>query len=226
MPTAGEAGALLLENSAIKRELPLFNRRQRSVRRLWSILLRENTAGYEQPEIHSFSLDKPDIMAAYGSFKSRHHARESLQKLSRRESLCPVVLGLERSSGACFQHQIGRCHGACVGAETPVEHNARLRLALAQHRLSAWPVTGPIFLQETAQQPLSCQPQQQWHLLHNWTYLGTYDSRAAAKEYDTENGFMFDRDTYQILRRVLQKNTLPLLCAHSGAPILWPETHR
>ena len=37
--TAGEIGALLIENEAIKREVPLFNRRQRRLRRLWTITL-------------------------------------------------------------------------------------------------------------------------------------------------------------------------------------------
>ena len=37
--TAGEIGALLIENAAIKSEVPLFNRRQRQLRRLWTCLL-------------------------------------------------------------------------------------------------------------------------------------------------------------------------------------------
>ena len=37
--TAGEIGALLTENAAIKAEVPLFNRRQRRLRKLWTIIL-------------------------------------------------------------------------------------------------------------------------------------------------------------------------------------------
>ena len=41
--TAGEIGALLIENAAIKSEVPLFNRRQRQLRRLWTIQLQPAT---------------------------------------------------------------------------------------------------------------------------------------------------------------------------------------
>ena len=36
--TAGEMGALLVENAAIKAETPLYNRRQRQVRKLWPFI--------------------------------------------------------------------------------------------------------------------------------------------------------------------------------------------
>ena len=221
-PTAGEAGALLLENAAIKREMPLFNRRQRSVRRLWSFVLRQGKDGYDYPHIQSFSLDRPDILTAYGSFNSRYHARESLRKLARRESLCPKILGLERTEGACFQRQIGRCLGACVGEEASVAHNTRLLAALKRHRLSAWPVTGPLLLRESNEQPVAGQPHQEWHLLHNWAYLGTFASPAAAAHANPDDAFMFDRDTYYILRRVLRHNGGYLCCANSGEPVTWP----
>lgn len=44
--TAGEIGALLIENAAIKSEVPLFNRRQRQLRRLWTIQLKLSKAGF------------------------------------------------------------------------------------------------------------------------------------------------------------------------------------
>ncbi|WP_279244790.1 GIY-YIG nuclease family protein [Candidatus Litorirhabdus singularis] len=223
-PTAGEAGALLLENLAIKRDVPLFNRSQRAVRRLWSILLKQSKTGYEQAEIQAFTLDKPDIMAAYGSFKSRHHAREALRELARSESLCPKILGLEHARGACFQRQLGHCAGACVGIESADVHNQRLRAALARHRLSAWPVVGPVLVRETCAEPVAGQPRQEWHLLHNWTYLGTFSSEAAAAQAGVDNTFMFDRDTYQILRRVLRTHKLPLYCADSGEAVNWPDS--
>lgn len=221
-PTAGEAGALLLENAAIKREVPLYNRRQRSVRRLWSITLQEGPDGFLQPQPDCFSLDNPDIRAAYGSYASRFHARKALDKLARRAELCPRVLDLERGRGPCFQQQIGRCHGACVGEEPPVLHNARLLEALASRRLSAWPITAPVLLRELAQKPCPGQPKREWHLLHNWMYLGTYSSPARARRGERDPGFMFDRDTHRILRGILGRDDAQLFSLDTLAPVDWP----
>ncbi len=221
-PTAGEAGALLLENAAIKREMPLFNRRQRAIRRMWSVTLAADRAGFLQPDIRSYSLDRPDILAAYGCFASRYHARKAMDALARREQLCPRRLGLERGRGPCFQHQIGRCRGACIGLEEAPEHNRRLQSALQAQRLSAWPVTEPVLLHETAGAD-SAQPASEWHLLHNWTYLGTYADPAEARDAEPDLGFMFDRDTYRILRAILRRDDVPLLHAHSLAPVEWPS---
>ena len=221
-PTAGEAGALLLENAAIKQEMPLFNRRQRAVRRMWSVTLRTDEEGFDQPDVRSFCLDRPDILVAYGCYASRYHARKTLEALAREECLCPIRLGLERGRGRCFQHQLGRCRGACIGAEDAQAHNHRLKAALDAQRLSAWPITKPVLLREESQ-PGGIQPAREWHLLHNWTYLGTFESPEAARETDPRAGFMFDRDTYHILRRILRRDNLPLVQAHTLSPVQWPS---
>ena len=44
--TAGEVGALLAENAAIKAETPLYNRRQRRVRKLWTLHLAHSPRGF------------------------------------------------------------------------------------------------------------------------------------------------------------------------------------
>ena len=53
--TAGEIGALLVENAAIKQETPLYNRRQRQVRKLWTLLLNRSSDGFLQPSHADFS---------------------------------------------------------------------------------------------------------------------------------------------------------------------------
>ena len=77
-PTAGEAGALLLENAAIKQQMPTFNRRQRAVRRMWSIVLEADKQGHLRPALSCFSLDNPDIRNAYGYYVNRFAARKAL----------------------------------------------------------------------------------------------------------------------------------------------------
>lgn len=223
-PTSGEAGALLLENAAIKRELPLFNRRQRSLKRLWAITLEECSGSYLQPQATCFNESNPNLHSAFGCYASRFHAREALHTVAREASLCPRILGLERGSGACFQRQIGRCLGACEGEETAASHNDRLLASLASRRMMVWPIARPVLLFERAPEPEPWQPAEQWHLLHNWVYIGTYGSPEEAR-YDADAaGVMFDRDTYRILRGVLRQDTLKLYCLQTMAPVVWPDS--
>ena len=221
--TAGEVGALLLENAAIKRELPVYNRRQRTVRRMWSFTLDRHEASFIQPRLQCFSLDRPDVTAVYGSYQSRYHARKALTRISRAEGLCPQVLGLEKGSGPCFQYQVHRCLGACAGEESPEQHNLRLLSALDSHRLSAWPVTQPVLLEESAPEAHALAPEREWHLLHNWIYLGTFNCPTEAARADTDAAVMFDRDTYHILRGVLKRNPVRLLSVDSLEPVAWPQ---
>lgn len=220
-PTAGEVGALLLENAAIKTQMPVFNRRQRSLRRMWSFTLNTTKRGFCVPRLQSFAMDQPEILATYGAYSNQSRARKTLESIARQEGLCPLILEIESGPGPCFQRQIGRCEGACVGNESPESHNARLHAAIDTNRLSAWPITGPVLMCEVGANP-DIQPAEEWHLLHNWAYLGTFGSLKAAQRGNAESAFMFDRDTYHILRRTLRQHKLPLLCAQSLEPITWP----
>ncbi len=221
-PTAGEAGALLLENAAIKQQMPTYNRRQRAVRRMWSIVLEPDDAGSLRPVLDCFNLDNPDIRGAYGFYASRFAARKALDTLARSEALCPIALGLESGKGPCFQRQISRCRGVCEGKESLAGHSARLQQALASRQLSAWPSTEPLVLHECAAEPLACQPAEQWHLLHNWMYLGTYPSLDLARRERQDNTFMFDRDTHRILRGILRQGNLGLYRLDSAEAVTWP----
>lgn len=220
--TAGEVGALLLENAAIKRELPLFNRRQRSTRRMWSFTLEQDPTGFLRPRLHSYSLERADVSATYGSYMSRYHGRKALTRISREARLCPIMLDLETGRGPCFQYQIKRCAGACVNEESAQQHNRRLLAALESHRLSAWPITTPVLLHEKAAQPHSPAPGHEWHLLHNWSYLGTFERPEDARQVRPGEGFMFERDTYHILRSALGRSDIELVCADTLEPVHWP----
>ncbi|MEP6390893.1 MAG: GIY-YIG nuclease family protein [Halioglobus sp.] len=219
-PTAGEVGALLLENEAIKQQTPVFNRRQRSIRRMWSFNLNNNVDGFAVPHLQSYSVNKPEILSTYGAYSSRSSAKKALVRTAHEFELCPQVLSLEAGKGTCFNFQIGRCRGACNGLESPHSHNQRLSAALCRNGFSAWPIAEPVLLHEVADDP-TVQPAEEWHLLHNWAYLGTFDSAELARSATQLPGFMFDKDTYQILRRTLIHHRLPLLHADTLEPIEW-----
>lgn len=225
--TAGEVGALLIENAAIKAEAPLYNRRQRRSRKLWTQRVQEDLEGFLQIIPSDFCPAGERIESVFGLFRSRRHIDESLRSLAREQGLCLRMLGAERGRGPCFAHQIGRCGGACAGKEGPQDHNARLLAALERQRIAAWPFAGPILLAEertpkksAAGQERTLQPRRQFHLLHHWSYLGTYDRRDRARQAANRDWeLVFDRDTYRIAVRSLRSNAGQLLDGVSGEPV-------
>ena len=72
--TAGEIGALLAENAAIKAEVPLFNRRQRRLRKLWTIMLVESESGFLPQTLHprAIATSIPLVCMPINTESSRH----------------------------------------------------------------------------------------------------------------------------------------------------------
>ena len=210
--TAGELGALLKENAAIKAETPLFNRRQRRVRELVAVETYTDSHGYLRTrfatgEIRATSADNG---IGYALFRTRSQAREKLFALAKEHRLCKKLLGLEAGKGACFDVQLKRCHGACTGQEASTLYNLRLQLALKPLQTRSWPWPGPIALTETDG---DCS---EWHVIDHWCYLGTARDQTDIEDLlDTPR--QFDLDTYRILLRWLRRHPDNVL------PLQWPE---
>lgn len=215
--TAGDAGAQLIENAAIKAETPLYNRRQRRNRKLWTQRLQQDIEGYLRVVPSDFCPAGERIESVYGLFRSRHHIQGALRALARDQRLCLRMLGAERGTGPCFQHQIGRCGGACCGAETAEAHNARLLAALERQRIAAWPFPGPVLLHEVRAERLHpTQPKRQFHLLNHWSYLGSFTRRPQAlRTAQARSSLVFDRDTYRIAMRCLRLDCCEILDART-----------
>ncbi|MHA7817465.1 MAG: GIY-YIG nuclease family protein [Pseudohaliea sp.] len=218
-PCAGELGALLRENAAIKAELPLYNRRQRRPRRLWTLQLTPGRGGFLQPRPTCFPEGEVLASAPLGLYHSEQLAEERLRRLARREGLCARVLGLEGGRGPCFQYQLRRCNGACAGEETATAHNDRLRAALEGQRLAAWPFDGAILLEERVSRPLPGQPRCQWHAVRDWSYQGSFTRRGSARRAAGAPPGAVDRDAYYILLRALRRGGLDLHAAGTGEAV-------
>ena len=218
-PCAGELGALLRENAAIKAELPLYNRRQRRPRRLWTLQLAAGPGGFLQPRPTCFPDGEALTSAPLGLYHSEQLAEERLRRLARRERLCARVLGLEAGRGPCFQYQLHRCRGACAGRESAAAHNERLRAALAGQRLAAWPFEGGILLEERAARPLPGQPRRQWHAVRDWSYQGSFTRRDSARRAAGAPPGAVDRDAYHILLGALRRGSVALSGAATGEVI-------
>jgi len=128
-------------------------------------------------------------------------ARQSLHAIAMRYRLCPKLLGLERTNRACFQSQLGKCDGACEGAEPPARYNERFAAAFERQRVEVWPYAGPVLIREQAPgQSGSCG-----FVVDNWclvTRLVEHDDGAVV-EAKTE-AQRFDMDRYKIIKRFLE----------------------
>jgi len=196
--TTGEFGALLLELGEIRERGPVYNRRSRPAPDAAVLLLREDPAGL-RPEIVALNgLCAAD--EAYGPFRSTRDARRAFEQIVQAQGLCTRVLGLESGAGPCFGHRVGRCRGVCAGLEPQPRHDARVRLALAAHRLRPWPFAGRIAVGERA-----WDGRTEWHVFSDWRFLGTAADADALEGIAAGAGRGFDPDCYRLLCRMLER---------------------
>ncbi len=204
--TAGELGALLREAALVKRLRPLHNRRLRPARDQVILALAEDGDGYLRPECRAART--PDAWPGerwFGPFGDRRAARRALARLADEHGLCRRRLGLEQGRGTrpCFGFQIGRCRGACTGAEAAVRFNMRLLEALGPRHIRPWPWHGPISIAETAPDGSAGE----CHVVDRWRYLGSARTEAEAVELAADPPeAAFDRDHYRLLVRWLERH--------------------
>ncbi|HEX7030340.1 MAG TPA: GIY-YIG nuclease family protein, partial [Gammaproteobacteria bacterium] len=200
--TAGELGALLLENREIKERSPTLNRRQRRAERLLSLSLNEDASAEPVLKIVAVEVSAfTETNRLYGLFRSKRIAENRLRELAAEHGLCPRKLGLE-SRGAkgqpCFARQLKKCRGACEGAEPELKHHIRLMQALGKLKVAAWPYPGRIGIRER-----NPDGGTDIHVLDNWCHLATLRERDLQGDLFNSSKLegAFDLDTYRILVR-------------------------
>jgi DNA polymerase III subunit epsilon len=195
---AGEVDALITEARLIKHLQPTLNRQLRRNRDFCSWTLRDEGHGNLKPAlVYARDLDFGKQSQLYGLFKSGKDAREALLAITKEKELCTVTLGLEKGAAGkpCFARQLKRCRGACSGDESLLQHSLRLMDALGKLRLKAWPFEGPAVLAEG----------NSLHVIDAWCHLGTAQSEADIAALLTAGKPVFDRDTYRILIKHLDR---------------------
>jgi len=202
--TAGEFGALLLEARLVKELTPIHNRQLRRTRDLYSIRLARSVTSGSKPEIVLLKdLGGNELEGLYGMFRTRRQADTALREVILSHKLCNRTLGLEKGHGACFNYQIKKCRGACVGQESLQLHEARLVTAFASMKVRSWPFTGAIGIREKS----DTSDRTEIHVFNHWCHLGTVDSEERLREIlDSSEMLPFDLDGYKILSRFLDKN--------------------
>ena len=126
--TGSDLIAQLKESDEIRQIKPLFNRTQRRSLNYYGIgsVIDEN--GYQCLRVIKNSSDN----IPHATYNTKANAQQELEALTEKYFLCKKLNVLYDTSGACFQHGLGICLGACVGKEEPDSYNRRTREAIKQ----------------------------------------------------------------------------------------------
>lgn len=195
---AGELESLLREAQLLKELQPPLNRQLRHDDEFCAWQLVDHGGGLLRPQLaYARDLAFGRNAGLYGLFPGSRGANAHLKALVKKHGLCPAMLGLEPGDAGqpCSARPIGRCKGACVGAESVLQHGIRLMEALGPLKLVAWPFAGPAVLAEG----------ELVHLIDAWCHIGTAKSEAELAAQDPAGKARFDRDTYRILVRHIDR---------------------
>jgi DNA polymerase-3 subunit epsilon len=210
--TFGELGAMLREAQWLKSQKPLYNGRIKG--RTQSYTLRAGDARTASDRagpaaVAIDGLDPADLAQCFGVFHSEKDARKALSDIARGHQLCLKVLGLEEGPGPCTSFEAGQCRGSCVGKESPIFHEMRLRMALSSLKLKAWPFPGRVALRE-GRDPRGGgfdARDADLHVVDHWAYLGTARREEELAELASADARpAFDADVYRILLRYFSKH--------------------
>lgn len=209
--TAGELAALLLESRLVKELQPVYNRQLRRLNKLLLAKQHLNESGYVEVVLEEASSidaeNASDILAVY---PRRGRAKDALNDMVKTFDLCPKLMGLEKTKGACFMRQLHKCRGACVDQEPPEIYNQRLLTAFDNQRIQAWPFKGPILLEESWSGASS-----QAMIVDKWCVIGELKQEPYCEPVVSWTEQAFDLDTYKILqshltRKIKQLTIQPL----------------
>jgi DNA polymerase-3 subunit epsilon len=220
--TVGELGALLLEAKQIKQLQPLYNRLLRRSRILYGIQLITSTANYYQAELVRLAqIDINSIHQFYGLSRSKKKLLTTMTEYTKEFNLCAKYMGLEKSKGPCFNHQLKRCHGACVRKEDYLAYNHRVLLALENISIKQWIFPHAIIIAESSKKTDNIA----YHLIDKWCHIHTQPSLQTISHVATSVGD-FDFDIYKILAKsILRPATcLQILDAKTQQP--WAKHKR
>ncbi len=120
-----EIEALLFESQEIKKYKPIFNRRLRRQKNMFSLFHEKNK--YSYPIYSLRKLDENSLI----NFMSKRQAKIFLERISNRFNLCDKLNGLEKTKKCCFKYHLKICKGACICEENLIEYKNRFEKSLS-----------------------------------------------------------------------------------------------
>ena len=128
--TGSELVALLYESDLIKRHKPPYNRQQRRSVFATGIFLETNAGGYLTLRYGKADTPgKQPVIALTNAFKAKGFLFHKVARFNLCQKLCDLYRTAPGAS--CFDFQVHRCAGACVGQEAPEVYNQRVLEAVA-----------------------------------------------------------------------------------------------
>jgi DNA polymerase III subunit epsilon len=197
--TAGELSALLLESELVKKLQPLYNRKLRLKKEMVIVTKSQTPDGFATVTVEAVDKILADsIDSIIGVFKSKRQAKEFLLASVKEQGLCHKLLGLEKTTHACFPYQLGWCKGACLGKESPERYNLRFSISFTKSSIKPWPFSGPILIKEYDESIGKSETL----VVDNWCLIerSSYDETI---NIEHQPDLIFDWDVYMILRSYL-----------------------
>ncbi|MFV8351659.1 exonuclease domain-containing protein [Flavobacterium sp. XS2P14] len=121
--TGSELIALLKESEEIKINKPIYNRAQRKSIFQLALYAEKDEKGYLNLKLQKADGRKKEIT----SFTSIQEGKNALFRITSHYQLCQKLTGLYVTKTNCFQYTIKECDGACIGAVSSEEYNARVQ---------------------------------------------------------------------------------------------------
>ena len=198
--TGSELVALLYESHLIKQLKPAYNRAQRRSVFPAGIYLRIDEQGYKclaYGRADARNAEIP-IIALGNQYKAQGFLYHKVAKFN----LCQKLCGLYKTTGPCFDYQVHRCLGACVGQEPPESYNLRVDEAIdsISYEHESFVVIGPG----------RSELEKSIVLVENGRYRGfgyvdeTFSARRLADFREVIKNYTDNKDIQQIIRNHLR----------------------
>lgn len=196
--TETEIEALLLESAKVKELQPIHNRLLRRQVKQTVLIRKYDDNGYLKMTLENRDLsDETDLDSIYGVYTTKSQAKARLEELVRTFDLCPKLMDLEKSKGACFRYHLGICKGACIGEEDPDKYNRRVEYALERSKIETWPFKGELAVKISETKAL---------IIDQWIIKGYLTAIEDGSTYVERIKNGFDVDTYKILRSYIRQH--------------------
>ncbi len=119
--TGSELLSLLKESKEIKEVHPIINKMQKTRHYKFAIVKSQDKSGYHKYQV--VRADKTEEALSY--YGSRKSAMSHITQIGEAFDLCHKINGIDKSKNSCFNYELDKCSGACIGDEFPISYNEK-----------------------------------------------------------------------------------------------------